>query len=413
MSLGLSDSKVYISNVDSQSSAEGGIIVQVIGEMANQGGAEGGATHHWRKFAQTFFLAEQPNGYFVLNDICRYMREEVLDDQPLDQALTSSPPPPAQPSSTSDQIDYSINTNNHYSPIQSTPFETAEPSYGYPTFHTEQTTPQPLTNGHFYATPSQPIATEALPFVIPLVVPTNYNGVENEDVPEETLVPVEEPIAEVVPKPEAPAVEETRVEEEVPASVPEVVEKEVEPIVEEPVLPTPTPAPAPVVEEPTTTPAPVLPTPPPAPTPAPAPAPTPAPAPAPTPAAAPVKKSWASLVASKSAKAPEPKSVAPTPTPVVTPTPAGPPSTATAKVEPAAAPGEKFAPSVMSITTPMCFVKGVVETVGDKNLEATLAARFGPMKECDIIRSVSLFLSFLFTTLFSAVFRGSTLNELT
>lgn len=30
----------------------------------------------WKKFAQTFFLAEQPNGYFVLNDIFRYLKDE-------------------------------------------------------------------------------------------------------------------------------------------------------------------------------------------------------------------------------------------------------------------------------------------------------------------------------------------------
>lgn len=68
-SKGFSDCKVYISNVDSQSSASGGILIQVLGEMSNKSGP-------WRKFAQTFFLAEQPNGYFVLNDIFRYLKDE-------------------------------------------------------------------------------------------------------------------------------------------------------------------------------------------------------------------------------------------------------------------------------------------------------------------------------------------------
>ncbi|PWN26857.1 hypothetical protein BDZ90DRAFT_232952 [Jaminaea rosea] len=67
--LGFQDCKVYVSNVDSQSSASGGIIIQVLGEMSNKNGP-------WRKFAQTFFLAEQPNGYFVLNDIFRYLKDE-------------------------------------------------------------------------------------------------------------------------------------------------------------------------------------------------------------------------------------------------------------------------------------------------------------------------------------------------
>ncbi|KAN0060994.1 hypothetical protein ACQY0O_006728 [Thecaphora frezii] len=68
-SLGFEDAKVFVSNVDSQSSASGGILIQVLGEMSNKGGP-------WRKFAQTFFLAEQPNGYYVLNDIFRYLKED-------------------------------------------------------------------------------------------------------------------------------------------------------------------------------------------------------------------------------------------------------------------------------------------------------------------------------------------------
>lgn len=39
--------------------------------------------HH--KFVQTFVLATQPNGYFVLNDICRYLSDdvdEIIEDEP-------------------------------------------------------------------------------------------------------------------------------------------------------------------------------------------------------------------------------------------------------------------------------------------------------------------------------------------
>ncbi|KAJ2989575.1 hypothetical protein NUW54_g8741 [Trametes sanguinea] len=72
-SIGFQDCKVFIHSVDAQSSANGGIIIQVIGEMSNKGEA-------WRKFVQTFFLAEQPNGYFVLNDIFRFLKEESVDE---------------------------------------------------------------------------------------------------------------------------------------------------------------------------------------------------------------------------------------------------------------------------------------------------------------------------------------------
>ncbi|KAF8761209.1 Nuclear transport factor 2 (NTF2) domain [Rhizoctonia solani] len=73
ISIGFQDCKVFIHSVDAQSSASSGILIQVIGEISNAGEA-------WRKFSQSFFLAEQPNGYFVLNDIFRYLKEETNAD---------------------------------------------------------------------------------------------------------------------------------------------------------------------------------------------------------------------------------------------------------------------------------------------------------------------------------------------
>ncbi|KAI3627748.1 hypothetical protein CBS14141_001749 [Malassezia furfur] len=71
--LNFENTKVYVSTVDSQASADGGIIIQVIGELSNRGG-------NWRKFSQTFFLAQQPNGYYVLNDIFRYLSDDDDDE---------------------------------------------------------------------------------------------------------------------------------------------------------------------------------------------------------------------------------------------------------------------------------------------------------------------------------------------
>lgn len=70
--LDIQDCKVRVTNVDSQESFKN-IVVQVIGEMSNR------AAPH-RKFVQTFVLAEQPNGYFVLNDIFRYISDEDEDE---------------------------------------------------------------------------------------------------------------------------------------------------------------------------------------------------------------------------------------------------------------------------------------------------------------------------------------------
>ncbi|OZJ05829.1 hypothetical protein BZG36_00940 [Bifiguratus adelaidae] len=77
--LGFDECRVLVSNVDSQASIDNGIMIQVLGEMSNKGGPS-------HKFAQTFFLAEQPNGYYVLNDIFRFLKEEVDADYDSAQA---------------------------------------------------------------------------------------------------------------------------------------------------------------------------------------------------------------------------------------------------------------------------------------------------------------------------------------
>ncbi|TIB70083.1 hypothetical protein E3P77_00133 [Wallemia ichthyophaga] len=109
--IGFENCKVFVHSLDSQSSANGGILVQVVGEMSNRNGP-------WRKFAQTFFLAKQQSGYFVLNDIFRYLRDddEVDEDKQVEEsndvgsypiqspkaaspapAAIASPTPPAEP----------------------------------------------------------------------------------------------------------------------------------------------------------------------------------------------------------------------------------------------------------------------------------------------------------------------------
>ncbi|KIX02685.1 uncharacterized protein Z518_08627 [Rhinocladiella mackenziei CBS 650.93] len=89
--LDFQDCKVRVLNVDSQSSFSN-IVVQVIGEMSNKS-----EPHH--KFVQTFVLAEQPNGYFVLNDIFRYLSDDedeiVEDEQPQAEVPAEQPATPA------------------------------------------------------------------------------------------------------------------------------------------------------------------------------------------------------------------------------------------------------------------------------------------------------------------------------
>ncbi|KAI1212187.1 uncharacterized protein F4807DRAFT_361637 [Annulohypoxylon truncatum] len=88
--LDFQDCKVRVSNVDSQASYEN-IVIQVIGETSNKAGDP-------KKFVQTFVLAQQPSGYFVLNDILRYIDEEgdeepaeVAQDEPVEPATQAVP----------------------------------------------------------------------------------------------------------------------------------------------------------------------------------------------------------------------------------------------------------------------------------------------------------------------------------
>ncbi|RYO92595.1 hypothetical protein DL764_008102 [Monosporascus ibericus] len=85
--LDFQDCKVRVSNVDSQASYDN-IVIQVIGETSNKAGDP-------KKFVQTFVLAQQPSGYFVLNDILRYIDEEADEEPaetPRDAEAASEPP---------------------------------------------------------------------------------------------------------------------------------------------------------------------------------------------------------------------------------------------------------------------------------------------------------------------------------
>jgi hypothetical protein len=73
-SFGFKDCAVILSSVDSMESMNGGIVIQVLGELSNDGAPS-------QKFAQTFFLASlPPSGYFVLNNIFRYLKEDIDSD---------------------------------------------------------------------------------------------------------------------------------------------------------------------------------------------------------------------------------------------------------------------------------------------------------------------------------------------
>ncbi|GAA6021089.1 hypothetical protein JCM10207_003359 [Rhodosporidiobolus poonsookiae] len=333
MSLGFDDCKVYISNVDSQSSAAGGIIVQVIGEMSNANGP-------WRKFAQTFFLAEQENGYFVLNDICRYIKEEG------DETDTAAAAPSADHQQTSLPVAGEVPAS-----VQSVLFD-EEPT---------------VAKSELVAAPEEPVPVadaSADSFTFhgddSLIAPVNgvaHDTTTTEPEPKveaESVYPTEPatPEPETVVKPE-----EVAAVEEAPVEASTAAQDDATPSA--PALPVPA-----------------------------VPAPEPAAPVAPSPAAATGPKSWASLAASNVTKwgqfANQSKGVSTAAPPIPAATPAERPAAPPAAP---AAPQSDLHPSVLAVNTPCGFVKGVVETVSDKALRDILTSRFGPLKELDIVRS--------------------------
>uniref|UniRef100_A0A8W7NXY1 NTF2 domain-containing protein n=2 Tax=gambiae species complex TaxID=44542 RepID=A0A8W7NXY1_ANOCL len=76
--LNFRDCHAKISQVDSQATLGNGVVVQVTGELSNDG-------QPMRRFTQTFVLAAQsPKKYYVHNDIFRY--QDVYTDDELDEA---------------------------------------------------------------------------------------------------------------------------------------------------------------------------------------------------------------------------------------------------------------------------------------------------------------------------------------
>ncbi len=345
-SIGFEDCKVFIHSVDAQSSANGGIIIQVIGEMSNR-------SEPWRKFVQTFFLAEQPNGYFVLNDIFRFLKEDhpESDEGEPEQATTEAEQDSASPQ---------LQAVPPLSPARSQPVSLAA----------DIPAPEPVQT----ASPT------------PSAAPT-----------EEASLVYEPPAAEPHTNGHAQTEQEAP---EAPAAAP--VEKS----------PTPEPEPAPVVESPAP---PASPAPPPIPLPAPpqpsAPVAPSQPAPAPAPAA---PKTWAHLAATNpkkwgSAVAQESRGTSEVPA-VSLSSPGSGTQTPVSHHAPGARPQQQSRePHPMyvaanNVSNALCFVKvrccsvtsgmhfsdvlqSVQENVTEAALRNTLVGRFGPIKDLDLVRS--------------------------
>ncbi|KKA29727.1 hypothetical protein TD95_003818 [Thielaviopsis punctulata] len=347
------DCKVRVANVDTLSSGDN-IVVQVIGETSNN-------QEPPRKFVQTFVLAKQTSGYFVLNDIWRFIIE---DDDVVEGAEAAIEEPVAEEA-----------------PVEETPV-TAEP----------EVAAEP-------AAVEEPVV-EAAPEPSPELVPEPIE----EKASEEPIVAAEpEVVEEKTPEPVAAPKDE----EESKVAAPEVSKAE-------------EPAAAPASKEETPAPAPApVPVPVPAPAPAPIAAPVPAAAPvakAPEPARPAPPMTWANRVAvatdtGAKASVPAPKaSVTAAPSAKATPT-----SAASSKPAAAAAPSPATQPAPAQATDASsgsewqtagndskrqnrpqstasgdkesfnAYVKSVSDKVSDVDLKNALS-QYGRVTYCDINR---------------------------
>ncbi|KAK7293150.1 hypothetical protein RJT34_16011 [Clitoria ternatea] len=87
LSLGYGELSAEIISVDAQESYGGGVLVLVTGFMIGKDGIK-------QKFTQCFFLAPQEKGYFVLNDVFRYVDENGIQGSADSAHDIGSPVPP-------------------------------------------------------------------------------------------------------------------------------------------------------------------------------------------------------------------------------------------------------------------------------------------------------------------------------
>lgn len=84
LSMGYSELSAEIISVDAQESFGGGVLVLVTGFMIGKDDIK-------QKFTQCFFLAPQEKGYFVLNDVFRYVDENRIEGSAHDVESPVSP----------------------------------------------------------------------------------------------------------------------------------------------------------------------------------------------------------------------------------------------------------------------------------------------------------------------------------
>lgn len=152
----------------------------------------------WRKFVQTFFLAEQPNGYFVLNDIFRFLKEESVEGESEDgdgerEAFGHASNEPEQPAPVeAEQVQEQATVDEPTAPTTDTYERSAAPSPSPEPTPAPELAPVPEPR---VETPAPVVEAAPAPTPAPAPAPPQVNGVHA--VPEPEVI---EP-----PKPSTPA----------------------------------------------------------------------------------------------------------------------------------------------------------------------------------------------------------------
>lgn len=157
--LNFRDCHAKISQVDAQATLGNGVVVQVTGELSNDG-------QPMRRFTQTFVLAAQsPKNYYVHNDIFRY-QDYYLEDEPDNESRSENDD--EQDNSESSKITETGNTAAG-TPVPTNPVVNAAPIHqtvapnvvtvqgGIPTpiyYNMQQLQPQPTNTVPPTVTPS-------------------------------------------------------------------------------------------------------------------------------------------------------------------------------------------------------------------------------------------------------------------
>ncbi|CAI9107552.1 OLC1v1006928C3 [Oldenlandia corymbosa var. corymbosa] len=183
--LSMNFAAIEVKTLHSLDSWNRGVIVVVSGNVKSKEGSNG-----WRKFVQTFFLAPQENGFFVLNDIFHYVNEEVNSQPPAPETpVGHQPTAPVIENELESQATSSIPI--HEQPVSDYPLEAKDREYV-----TEVHVESPVEDYNFQ--PNEPELnhkTKTLEEETPVEVPLPFRQTED-DPAQVSLPPVEEPVVE-------------------------------------------------------------------------------------------------------------------------------------------------------------------------------------------------------------------------